>query len=70
MQTVGIKTEYIKLDQLLKFAGIAQTGGHAKELILSGKILYNGELCLQRGKKVRPGDEISIDGQIIRIEAE
>lgn len=69
MQKVAITTEFIKLDQLLKYAGIAETGGHAKEMVAGGGILVNGERCLQRGKKLRPGDEITVDGLTIRIEA-
>lgn len=49
---VSIKTEYIKLDSLLKFAGIVETGGIGKEIIAEERIKYNGEICTQRGKKV------------------
>lgn len=63
-ETVAIRTEYIKLDQLLKFAGAAQTGGHAKELVADGIVTVNGETCLMRGKKIRPGDVVSVDGQV------
>ena len=55
-ETVGIVTEFIKLDALLKFAALAGTGGEAKEEILAGRVTVNGEICTQRGKKVRPGD--------------
>lgn len=68
MQTVAIKTEFIKLDQLLKFAGIAETGGHAKEMVAGGEIQVNGETCLQRGKKLRSGDIVTVGGQTVRIE--
>ncbi|MCH5197506.1 MAG: RNA-binding S4 domain-containing protein [Oscillospiraceae bacterium] len=51
-----IITEFIKLDQALKFSGIAETGGHAKELIEKGAVRVNGEVCLSRGKKLYPGD--------------
>lgn len=51
-----IKTEYIKLDSLLKFSGLCDTGGFAKELILQGEIKVNGEVCKMRGKKIRIGD--------------
>ena len=56
--TVVIETEYIKLDSFLKFCGAVQTGGQAKELILGGKVRVNGETCLMRGKKLRPGDGV------------
>lgn len=63
MQTERIKitTEYIKLDQLLKFSGMAENGAEAKEMILDGIVLFNGEVCTMRGKKVRPGDVVTID---------
>jgi len=59
---VKIKTLYIRLDQLLKYTGIAETGGHAKELILDGEVFVNGQACEQRGKKIYPGDEVSLEG--------
>lgn len=58
---VKINTEYIKLDSLLKFAGLTETGGNAKEIIAEERIKFNGELCTMRGKKVRRGDRIQID---------
>ena len=60
-QTVKISTEFIKLDSLLKFAGITETGGIAKEIIAEGKVKYNGEVCFMRGKKVYSGDTVSIE---------
>lgn len=66
MEIVEIKTEYIKLDQLLKFAGLAETGGHAKVLIEEGLVFVNGEVCFMRGKKLRNGDKVQIeDNEII-----
>ena len=53
---VNITTEYIKLDQLLKFSGIAENGADAKDMILSGMVSVNGGECLMRGKKIRAGD--------------
>ena len=61
---VEINTDFIKLDQLLKFSGIAETGGHAKEIIEEGVVTVNGEQCLMRGKKLREGDLAVIDGKI------
>lgn len=58
---IKIRTEFIRLDQLLKFCGIAETGGHAKEIIAEGVVYLNGEVCLMRGKKIRAGDVIVID---------
>lgn len=57
---IAITTEFIKLDQLLKFAGVADTGSFAKELIWEGFVSYNGEVCTMRGKKVYPGDVIHV----------
>lgn len=58
---IKITTEYIKLDQLLKFAGIADNGAMAKDMILDGIISVNGETCLMRGKKLRPNDRVFAD---------
>lgn len=57
-EKVVITTEFIKLDSFLKFAGLIDTGGQAKELVLEGKVKVNGEVCTMRGKKIRPGDTI------------
>ena len=56
-QRVFIRTEFIKLDSLLKYAGLTDTGGFAKELIQGGQVKVNGEICTMRGKKMRPGDQ-------------
>lgn len=61
MKKIYIKTEFIKLDQLLKYANISQTGGHAKFLIKNEFVKYNGEIDTRRGKKVYPGDKITVD---------
>lgn len=58
---VSIDTEYIKLDSLLKYAGIVETGGIGKEIIAEERIKFNGEICTMRGKKVRKGDRVQID---------
>ncbi len=57
---IKITTPFIKLDQLLKFSGVADSGSFAKELIFEGFVSYNGEVCLMRGKKVYPGDTVRI----------
>ncbi|MGM9521034.1 MAG: RNA-binding S4 domain-containing protein [Oscillospiraceae bacterium] len=67
LQNITITTEFIKLDAFLKFAGIVQTGGEGKLLIEDGAVLINGETCTQRGKKLRPGDTVSIDGELFKI---
>lgn len=66
-QEILLHTPFIKLDQLLKFAGIAETGGQAKELVLSGACRVNGEACEQRGKKIYPGDRVTIGETAIRV---
>jgi len=66
-QTVPIKTPFIRLDALLKFAGIAQTGGEAKIYILEGDVSYNGEPCNMRGKKCYPGDRVQIGDTVITV---
>ena len=58
---INITTEYIKLDQLLKFSGIAGTGAMAKEMIADGIVSVNGEECLMRGKKIRSGDQVTVE---------
>ncbi len=58
---IKITTEYIKLDQLLKFAGIVDSGVFAKEIIWDGLVSYNGEVCTMRGKKVYPGDKVLVE---------
>ena len=62
METITITTEFIKLQDLLKFAAIASTGGEAKIMVQEGEVTVNGEVCTQRGKKIRPGDDVCIDG--------
>ena len=61
METIGIKTEYIKLDALLKYASLVGTGGEAKMAVAEGLVKVNGEVCTMRGKKIRPGDTVSFD---------
>ena len=61
MKTVIITTEFIKLQDLLKFANLVETGGEAKERIQGGEVLLNGEVCTMRGKKIRPGDIVEFD---------
>ncbi len=63
MERVVIHTEFIKLDAFLKFCGAAETGGQAKELVQGGEVLVNGEACLMRGKKLHPGDRVSLYGE-------
>ncbi len=64
---VTIKTEFIKLDSLLKFAGLCDTGGFAKELVQQGAVSVNGEVCTMRGKKIRSGDTVSVDRFVVKV---
>ena len=63
MENIEITTEYIKLQDLLKFAAAVQTGGAAKVVIQEGGVTVNGEVCTMRGRKIRPGDDVCFDGQ-------
>ena len=58
-EKIAIRTEFIKLDSFLKYAGLAETGGQAKDAIQAGAVLVNGEVCTMRGKKLRPGDLVT-----------
>ena len=58
--SIKIKTEFIKLDSLLKFAGLVETGADGKLIILEGRIKVNGEIFTMRGKKIYPGMKVQI----------
>ena len=64
---VKIHTEFIKLEALLKFEGEAETGGEAKAMIQSGAVQVNGEVCTQRGRKLRPGDQVALEGALLKL---
>lgn len=59
METITITTEFIRLQDLMKLSSMVSTGGEAKQLIQDGQVLVNGEPCLQRGRKLRPGDTVT-----------
>ena len=67
MEDIEITTEFIKLDAYLKFCGAVGTGGEAKIRIAAGEVFVNGEVCTQRGKKLRDGDSVTLDGQTYRV---
>ena len=69
MNQIKIKDEYIKLGQAMKLAGMVGSGVEAKVVIQDGQVLVNGEVELQRGKKLHPGDIFSINGEEAQIEA-
>ena len=57
-----IHTEFIKLQDALKYANVVYSGGEAKQLIIDGQVTVNGEVCTMRGKKLRPGDKFQFQG--------
>ena len=62
---ISIKEDFIRLDSALKLASVVQTGGHAKIVIQNGEVRVNGDICTQRGKKIRLNDIIHFDGNRI-----
>ena len=67
-EVIKIETPFIRLQDLLKFAGAVETGGEAKLSIQEGLVSVNGEVCTMRGKKLRPGDRAELDGRIYIVE--
>lgn len=59
---VSIHTEFIKLQDAMKYANIVYSGGEAKQLIAEEQVKVNGEICTMRGKKLYPGDTFSFMG--------
>ena len=70
MKTITITTEFIKLQDLLKFASLVSTGGEAKIVILDEEVRVNGEVCTQRGKKIRPGDNVEFRDEVLTVSYE
>lgn len=66
---ITIKTPFIKLEQLMKLANLTDTGGFAKQLIQDGQVKVNGEVCTMRGKKIRNGDSVTIEGYEVVVTA-
>ena len=62
VEKIEIHTEFIKLQDFLKFANAVESGGMAKNMILAEEVTVNGEVCTMRGKKLRPGDVVSFNG--------
>ena len=65
--SVVIHTEYIKLQDAMKLANAASTGGEAKLLIQDGQVTVNGQVEVQRGKKLHDGDVVTYNGETIQI---
>ena len=68
MTVLPITTEFIRLQDLLKLASLVSTGGEAKLRILNEEVSVNGEVCTQRGRKLRPGDVVSFAGRTLTVE--
>jgi len=64
---IPISGDFIRLDNLLKIAGVTDSGGQAKILIQDGYVKLNGEVTTQRGRKIRPGDVVEMDEPSTRI---
>lgn len=69
METIKIKDDFIKLGQVLKLAGMAESGVDAKEIIQNGLVKVNGEVDERRGRKLYNGDIVEFEGKQIKIEA-
>lgn len=67
VEKIYIDDDYIKLDSLLKFGGIAETGGQAKLLVQDGLVQLNGEVCTQRGKKIKDGDRVKFEDKVLEV---
>ncbi len=64
---IKIDSEFIKLDSLLKYANLVESGGVAKTLIQEGYVLLNGEVETRRGKKIYSGDVVELEGESIKV---
>ena len=69
-ESVSIHTEFIKLQDFLKFCNAVESGGMAKNFIVNEEVEVNGEVCTQRGKKLRPGDVVTFLGNRWRVAGE
>lgn len=70
MKKITINTEYITLGQFLKFADIISNGGEAKSYLAYNEVYINDELDVRRGRKLRHGDKVLVEGQEFIIENE
>ncbi len=67
MEKIVLRDEYIKLGQALKAAGLVDSGVEAKIVIADGEVLVNGQVEIQRGKKLHDGDQVEFHGEKILI---
>ncbi len=70
MEIITISEEYVRLDNLMKYSGLCNSGGRAKYLIQNGEVSLNGEVCTMRGKKIRPGDQVEYNGRTVEVALE
>jgi ribosome-associated protein len=64
---ITIRDDTIRLGQLLKLAGFAESGGHARELVVDGAAEVNGEVETRRGRQLHRGDIVTVEGESVRI---
>ncbi|WP_417509492.1 RNA-binding S4 domain-containing protein [Microbacterium sp.] len=67
IEDVSIGGEVIRLGQFLKFAGLLDSGGNAKEMIIDGYVQVNGEVDRRRGRQLRDGDTVTVEGRTVRV---
>lgn len=63
-EIIEVKPPFIKLEQFLKLSSAAETGGMAKVIIGEGLVKVDGEVCLMRGKKLRGGEKVEVEGKV------
>ena len=68
-EPIAITTEFIKLQDFLKFCNAVESGGMAKTFVQQGDVFVNGEVCTMRGKKLRPGDVVTFNGESWQVTA-
>ena len=68
VRRISINSGYIKLDALLKHAALVSTGGEAKALIQGGHVFVDGEICVQRGRKITHGSVVKLNGETLIVE--
>ena len=66
-EIISIHTDYIQLDQLLKYSGLVDTGSGAKDLILDGYVKVDGEVEIRRGRKIYKGMKVEFNGEIVEV---
>jgi ribosome-associated protein len=64
---VPIREDTIRLGQLLKLAGLAESGGHARELVQDGEVRVNGEIDTRRGRQLQRGDLVEVGDEAVRV---